>query len=165
MVNERQQNLADGNQIADRHTTMAYRDSAGRTRQEVIDAKGELKLVTIHDPVAGATWILKPQDHTATKLAGLGEAERQAMRKAAEAGRKAGEAAHARVEQMRKDGTLPTSNGTSGRRQGRDHRAKGSCACGRRAASTSRKTYASRSKAAVENGALRPSACRCAWPR
>ncbi|MGB9110229.1 MAG: hypothetical protein WCC39_16205 [Telluria sp.] len=108
MVNERQQNLADGNQIADRHTTMAYRDSAGRTRQEVIDAKGELKLVTIHDPVAGATWILKPQDHTATKLAGLGEAERQAMRKAAEAGRKAGEAAHARVEQMRKDGTLPT---------------------------------------------------------
>jgi predicted transcriptional regulator len=108
IVNERQQNLSDGNQIAERHATMAYRDSAGRTRQEVVDAKGELKLITIHDPVAGATWILKPQDRTATKIARLGESERQAIRKAAEAGRKAGEAAHARVEQMRKDGALPT---------------------------------------------------------
>jgi hypothetical protein len=112
MVSERQQNLSDGNQIAERHTTMAYRDSAGRTRQEVADAKGEIKVVTIHNPVAGATWILKPQDRTATKIARLGEAERQAIRQAArqaaEAGRKAGEEARARVEQMRRDGTLPT---------------------------------------------------------
>jgi hypothetical protein len=108
MVSERQQNLSDGNQIADRHTTMAYRDSAGRTRQEVADAKGDIKVVTIHDPVAGATWILKPQDRTATKIARLGEAERLAARKAAEAGRKAGEEARARVEQMRRDGSLPT---------------------------------------------------------
>lgn len=96
-VTERQQNLPDGNQIADRHTAMVYRDSAGRTRQEVSDAKGELKVVTIHDPVAGATWILKPQDRTATKIA-----------RPAEAGRKAGEAARAHIEQMRKDGTLPS---------------------------------------------------------
>jgi hypothetical protein len=115
MVNERQQNLSDGNQIAERHTTMAYRDNAGRTRQEVLDAKGELRVITIHDPVAGATWILKPQDRTATKIARLGEAGRlaarqaaEASRKAAEAGRKAGEEAHARVEQMRKDGSLPS---------------------------------------------------------
>jgi hypothetical protein len=84
MVMERQQNLSDGNQIADRHARMAYRDSAGRTRQEVVDAKGEPKVVTIHDPVAGATWILKPQDRTATKIA------------------------RPRIGQMRKDGTLPT---------------------------------------------------------
>lgn len=114
MITERQQNLADGNQIADRQTTMAYRDSAGRTRQEVVDDKGELKLVTIHDPVAGATWILKPQDRTATKIARAGDAARaarqmaDASRKAAEAGRKAGEEARARVEQMRRDGTLPS---------------------------------------------------------
>lgn len=115
MVTERQQNLSDGNQISDRHTTMAYRDSAGRTRQEVVDAKGELKVVTIHDPVAGATWILKPQDRTATKIARAGDAARaaarqaaEASRKAAEAGRKAGEEARARVEQMRRDGTLPS---------------------------------------------------------
>jgi hypothetical protein len=107
MVSERQQNLSDGNQIADRHSTMAYRDSAGRTRQEVVDAKGELKVITIHDPVAGATWILKPQDRTATKIARPGEAARLAARQAAEAGRKAGEEARARIEQMRKDGTLP----------------------------------------------------------
>jgi hypothetical protein len=104
MITERQQNLSDGNQIADRHTTIAYRDSAGRTRQEVQDAKGELKVVTIHDPVAGATWILRPQDRTATKIARNGEA----LRKATEAARKAGDAARAHVEQMRRDGTLPT---------------------------------------------------------
>ena len=108
MVTERQQNLSDGNQIADRHATMAYRDSAGRTRQEVVDAKGELKVVTIHDPVAGATWILKPQDRSAMKIARPGDAAREASRHAAEAGRRAGEEARARVEQMRKDGTLPT---------------------------------------------------------
>jgi hypothetical protein len=93
-VTERQQNLPDGNQIADRHSTMVYRDSAGRTRQEVLDAKGELKLVTIHDPLAGATWILRPQDRTATKIARPAEAARLAAR--------------TRIEQMRKDGTLPS---------------------------------------------------------
>jgi hypothetical protein len=97
MVTERQQNLSDGNQIADRHTTMAYRDSAGRTRQEVVDAKGELRVITIHDPVAGATWILKPQDRTATKIGRPGDVAR-----------KAAEAARAQIEQMRKDGSLPT---------------------------------------------------------
>jgi hypothetical protein len=114
MVSERQQNLSDGNQIADRHTAMAYRDNAGRTRQEIMDARGELKVVTIYDPVAGATWILKPQDRTATKIARPSEANRlatrqaaEAVRKAGEAGRKAGEEARARIEQMRKDGSLP----------------------------------------------------------
>jgi hypothetical protein len=96
MVTERQQNLSDGNQIAERQTTMTYRDSAGRTRHEVVDAKGELKVITIQDPVAGATWILKPQDRSAVKIARPGEAARKA---AAEA--------RAKVEQMRKDGTLP----------------------------------------------------------
>lgn len=90
MVTERQQNLSDGNQIASHRTTLAYRDSAGRTRQEVADAKGEVKAVTIHDPVAGATWVLRPQDRTATRIA------------------RPGEEARARIEQMRKDGTLPT---------------------------------------------------------
>lgn len=97
MVTERQQNLSDGNQIARHHATMAYRDSAGRTRQEVVDDKGELKVVTIHDPVAGVTWILKPQDRTATKIA----------RPALAAHKAAGEA-RARIAQMRKDGAMPT---------------------------------------------------------
>jgi hypothetical protein len=108
MLNERQQNLPDGNQIAERHSTMVYRDSAGRTRQEVSDAKGELKLVTIHDPVTGVNWILRPQDRTATRIARSGEAARLAARQGSEAGRKAAGEARASVEQMRKDGSLPS---------------------------------------------------------
>jgi len=70
IVTERAQVLADGNQIATRRTTMTYRDSAGRTRQEYRDDRGELATVTIHDPVAGATFILHPRDRTAVRLAG-----------------------------------------------------------------------------------------------
>jgi hypothetical protein len=110
MVSERQQNLSDGNQIVEQHTSMFYRDSAGRTRQEIRDGKGELKVIKIDDPAAGA-WILNPKDHTAMKM-GLGaEAARKsadASRRAGEEARKAGEAARAQIEQMRKDGTLPS---------------------------------------------------------
>jgi hypothetical protein len=103
VVNERQQNLPDGNQITNKRATASYRDSAGRTRQEVRDDKGELRAVTIHDPVAGATYILHPQDKTATKVPSNSEA----IREAAEGARRAGEAARAHVEQMRREGKLP----------------------------------------------------------
>ena len=72
IVTERTQALADGNQIATRRTTMSYRDSAGRTRQEYRDDRGDLVTVTIHDPVAGATFVLHPRDRTAVRLAGGG---------------------------------------------------------------------------------------------
>jgi hypothetical protein len=137
LVNERQQNLPDGNQIANKHTTASYRDSAGRTRQEVRDNNGEVRAVTIHDPVAGATYILHPQDKTATKVPTNPEAVRAAAEAAraageaargagAEAARAAGEAARGaaaaaraaaaaqreamreQVEQMRREGKLPT---------------------------------------------------------
>lgn len=100
MVTERQQNLADGNQIAERNSTMSYRDSAGRTRQEVRNAKGELQVVTIHDPASGTSWILRPQDRSATRVGG------DAAHWAA-VGRAAGEAARQRIEQLRKEGRLP----------------------------------------------------------
>jgi hypothetical protein len=103
VVNERQQNLPDGNQISNKRSSASYRDSAGRTRQEVRDDKGELRAVTINDPVAGATYILHPQDKTATKV----PSNHDAMRAAAEAARGAGEAARARVEQLRREGKLP----------------------------------------------------------
>ena len=93
VVTERTQALADGNQIAIRRTTMTYRDSAGRTRQEIRDADGEVVTVTINDPVAGATLILHPRDRSAVRIAhtrkdggediivkrveGAGDAERQ----------------------------------------------------------------------------------------
>jgi hypothetical protein len=69
MVTEHQQNLADGNQIVDRQTSMSYRDSAGRTRQENFDSKGEPTTVTINDPVAGLRWVLNPRERVGVKLA------------------------------------------------------------------------------------------------
>jgi hypothetical protein len=117
VVTERLQNLADGNQIAQRTTNMRYRDSAGRTREETRGGDGET-IVTINDPVAGQSLVLRPQSRTATKMAGAGQDARiaidaarvqaEAGRHAAEAGRAAAEAARAQVEQMRKDGSLPT---------------------------------------------------------
>ncbi|MES2128324.1 MAG: hypothetical protein V4463_13735 [Pseudomonadota bacterium] len=94
-VTESVQNLADGNQIANRHSTMNYRDSAGRTRQEVRDDKGEGLVVTIRD--GGTTIILKPADKTAVKFS-MDQISAQA-----------GEMARAKIEQMRKDGKLPDS--------------------------------------------------------
>lgn len=96
VVSERLQQLPDGNQIERRTSTASYRDSQGRTRQEVRDAKGELRIVTINDPVAGATWILTPATRTAQKLPPRADIARQA-----------GAAARARIEQLRKEGRLP----------------------------------------------------------
>ncbi len=98
VVSERQQNLADGNQIVNKTTSASYRDSAGRTRQEVRDAKGEVLTVTIHDAVDGATYLLHPRDKTATRIAVNKEAARAAA-----------ESARAHVEQMRKEGKLPAT--------------------------------------------------------
>jgi hypothetical protein len=67
-VTERTQTLADGNQIANRRTTMTYRDSAGRTRQEFRDIKGDVVTVMIADPAAGTNLILHPRDRTAVKV-------------------------------------------------------------------------------------------------
>ena len=56
---ERLQQLPDGNQIERRTSAASYRDSAGRTRHEVRGKNGEVQVVTIHDPVANAAWILR----------------------------------------------------------------------------------------------------------
>lgn len=69
IVKERQQILGDGNQITQRSTARGYRDSAGRTREESIDEKGEVKTVVIRDPEAGVHWVLNPKSKTASKMA------------------------------------------------------------------------------------------------
>lgn len=101
MVSERQQNLADGNQIAVKHTSMTWRDSAGRTRQETRD--GTVHRIMINDPVANVSWILHPEDMTATRLP-----------RPAAMGRAAAEAARGRIEQLRKEGKLPMVERHSG---------------------------------------------------
>lgn len=133
-VSERLQQLADGNQIERRTRTASYRDSAGRTRLEVQDDKGNLRTVTINDPVANTTWILNPRTRSATRLPrpdlsrigaeaarAAAEAARtsaHAARSAADAARSAANAQRSRIEQMRKEGKLPgveVSEGPNGR--------------------------------------------------
>lgn len=96
VITERVQNLADGNQITHKTTSMTYRDGAGRTRQEMRDPKGEVRHITIHDPVSGTTYILNPREKTATQIA----PNKQLNAAAAEAAR-------ARIEALRKEGKLP----------------------------------------------------------
>lgn len=105
VINERIQNLSDGNQIVNKTTTTHYRDSAGRTRQEVRDDKGELKRISIFDPVENVSYMLTPKDKKATKIS-TKPFEIDAARLGAEKGRLASEKARERVEQLRKEGKL-----------------------------------------------------------
>ena len=93
VVSEQQHNLADGNQIVNKSSSMNYRDSAGRTRQEMRDASGTLRTVTIHDPAEGLTYILNPETKSATKIGPHREIARLA-----------GEKARERIAEMRKEG-------------------------------------------------------------
>lgn len=93
VVSERTQTLSDGNLISDKSSTMNYRDSAGRTRQETRGAAGATKRVTIVDAVEGITYILNPEKKTVIKV---GPHKR-------EVARIAGEKARAQVEEMRKE--------------------------------------------------------------
>ena len=75
-LTESTQILADGNRITHQNQARIYRDSQGRTRREqtmgslgVFQAPSQpVTMITIHDPVAGATYVLDPAAHTARKL-------------------------------------------------------------------------------------------------
>ena len=107
-VAERLQQLPDGNQSERRTRSASYRDSAGRTRHEISDEKGELRTVTINDPVAGAVWILHPQTHIAQRAPSPAEIARIT--------REARETARAQIERMRKEGRLPAPERQAGDR-------------------------------------------------
>jgi len=72
------QTLSDGNQITRTHTAQIYRDSQGRTRREHtstmfvghISTSGtpHRQMTILNDPVAGAQYMLDPQQKTATKM-------------------------------------------------------------------------------------------------
>lgn len=104
-VAEQVQQLPDGNQIERRTRSASYRDSAGRTRHEIRNDKGELRTVTIIDPVAGAIWVLNPQTRSAQRLPTRPELDSIA-RSARDEARKA---ARVQVERLRKEGRLPAS--------------------------------------------------------
>ena len=107
-ISERLQQLPDGNQIERRTQSASYRDSAGRTRHEVSNDKGELRTVTINDPVAGMVWILNPQERTAQRLPSRAELARIAQ--------DARDKARVHVERMRRDGRLPALERQAGDR-------------------------------------------------
>jgi hypothetical protein len=75
-VTETTQTLADGNRIVNRSSSTIYRDSDGRERREESigklggwSAQGEpAKVVFISDPVAGFSYTLHAEDHTAEKM-------------------------------------------------------------------------------------------------
>jgi len=130
-VSESMQRLADGNQIERRTRSASYRDSAGRTRTEVHGDDGEVRTITISDPVEGARWILNPQRKSATRLdmtSELARAEADAARAAAtqariaaaqaraqaegaraiaDQQRRAADQARERIDQLRREGKLP----------------------------------------------------------
>lgn len=95
-VSEQLQRLADGNEISRTSSTMNYRDSTGRTRQEIRDADGELRTITLYQPAEGVTYILNPRQKTATKVADPSAAAR------------------AKVAQLRAEGKLPERRAEAG---------------------------------------------------
>jgi hypothetical protein len=68
VISEKIQPLPDGNQITRKTSSKAYRDSAGRTRQETLDSKGEVRSVQIHDAVEGSRFMLSPARKSATRI-------------------------------------------------------------------------------------------------
>lgn len=102
-VSEQLQRLADGNEISRTSSTMNYRDSAGRTRQEIRDADGDVRSVTLYQPADGVTFILNPRQKSATKVA-----DPSAAARAAAAG------TQAKVAQLRAEGKLPERRADAG---------------------------------------------------
>ena len=73
-ITESRQRLADGNEIVNKSEATVYRDTQGRTRREQtlkmiggLSEAAPLQLITISDPVAGATYTLDPSTKTARK--------------------------------------------------------------------------------------------------
>lgn len=68
VISEQIRALPDGNQIVRKTSSTAYRDSAGRTRQETRDSKGEVRSIHIHDAVEGSRYVISPTKKSATKI-------------------------------------------------------------------------------------------------
>lgn len=68
IITENIQSLPDGNQISKRTSALTFRDSAGRTRQEVRDTRGNVTVIHINNPVEETRYIVSPSQKTATKI-------------------------------------------------------------------------------------------------
>lgn len=66
-MNESVQVLPDGNRIVHRTVTRVYRDNAGRTRRETLDADGQVVLVAINDPTTGVSLVVDPRSNKVSR--------------------------------------------------------------------------------------------------
>jgi len=64
VINQSIQTLSDGNRIVRTTTSRVYRDGEGRVRREEDRPSGSAG-ITITDPVAGLSWVLNADSHTA----------------------------------------------------------------------------------------------------
>lgn len=74
-ITESTQTLADGNRITHRNEAVLYRDSEGRSRREQTltsvgpwQAGEPMKTISIHDPVAGTSYMLDPNAKSAREI-------------------------------------------------------------------------------------------------
>jgi hypothetical protein len=67
-VTESIQTLADGNRVVRKMVSSIARDAEGRTRQEKTGVAGAPAVVIIHDPVAGAAYMLDGKSRSAMRL-------------------------------------------------------------------------------------------------
>jgi hypothetical protein len=74
-ITESTQTLADGNRITERNEAVIYRDSEGRTRREqTLSGIGPFQpgepvtMINIHDPVAGKSFMLDPDERIAREV-------------------------------------------------------------------------------------------------
>lgn len=68
-VNESIQVLADGNRIVRRSVSRVYRDGAGRTRREELNADGQAVTIAINDAVSGTSVVIDPAANIAHRTA------------------------------------------------------------------------------------------------
>ncbi len=86
-ISESVQMLGDGNRIRQTNTSNVYRDSAGRTRREVLKKDGTVQSIVISDPATGINYSLDPQTRTATKSEFAGMMKKMAVEQEAVAKR------------------------------------------------------------------------------
>jgi hypothetical protein len=98
-IQENQRNLADGNQITTKTSTLNYRDSHGNTRQEIRSPNGEVQNITITTAADNMHYGVIPVAKLVIKMS-LAKIEA----KGAAVGAAAGKAIKARMEAQRKDG-------------------------------------------------------------
>ncbi len=115
VTSEKIQLLGDGNQISKRTSSLVYRDSIGRTRQESRNEAGTVRRISISDTANGHRFILDPINKIATKLPNMKDMQEPILRIKSMALERAKEASE-RAKAIAKTVHLETRNGNEPQR-------------------------------------------------